>query len=330
MIRIRLTTADLGRTRFAYSPLAEIGESLYLLATGSAAVPHAGWLEEVRPRLRRVDRALLTAVVPARPFLAGFFLRGAADRSTGVEQQLRALAATPVDLLRRDLAEVWQDTPPPRPLADLLADARHGPGRLADALWDYWCVALEPYWPAIRGLLDDDIAHRASGLTRHGLTGLFRAMHPDLTVRDDRLQIRKRQHQAEHELAGTGILLVPSVFAWPNLLFETDGAGPPSLTYPARGLGTLWGSAGAGADTGPQDALGALVGRSRAAVLRELAVPRSTTDLARSLGMSPPAVSQHLAVLRRSALVESRRSGRAVLYQWTELGSEVVEAALAG
>jgi DNA-binding transcriptional ArsR family regulator len=52
-------------------------------------------------------------------------------------------------------------------------------------------------------------------------------------------------------------------------------------------------------------------------ILRAVAVPLSTSDLARALGQSKPAVSAHLAVLRRSGLVTSRRAGRRVLYQCT-------------
>src|SRR5512135_3609277 len=42
--------------------------------------------------------------------------------------------------------------------------------------------------------------------------------------------------------------------------------------------------------------------------------------LARRLGVTPSAVSRHLAVLYRGGLVDKRRSGRAVLYQTTALG----------
>ncbi|HWN01250.1 MAG TPA: helix-turn-helix domain-containing protein, partial [Streptosporangiaceae bacterium] len=48
--------------------------------------------------------------------------------------------------------------------------------------------------------------------------------------------------------------------------------------------------------------------------------PATTTALARSLGVTPSAVSQHLAVLHRGGLVDKRRSGRTVLYQTTALG----------
>jgi DNA-binding transcriptional ArsR family regulator len=327
VIEIRMSVADLGRTRFAYSPLAEIAESLHLLSAPREPAVYEGWFAFVRPRLHRVDMALLTAVVPPRPFIADFLLLGAVDRSTTVEQQLQRLASLPAEVLRRDLEGVWRGDPLPPVVRDLVLDEAHGPGRLAEALWEYWRAALEPHWSSMRSVLDDDVAHKAAELTQHGLAGLLGGMHPELAVKNDVLQIAKRRHRhhdEDHELGGAGLLLVPSIFVWPNLLFAAGSGGPPSLTYPARGIGNTWGTADASEEN--DDALGALLGRSRAAILVSLSMPRSTTELALRLGQSPPSVSQHLSVLRRSALVVSWRSGRKVLYQRTALGDSVVEA----
>src|SRR5262245_23801514 len=43
--------------------------------------------------------------------------------------------------------------------------------------------------------------------------------------------------------------------------------------------------------------------------------PHAVGELARHLGVSQPAVSQHLAVLRRARLVRSRATGTSRLYQ---------------
>src|SRR5690242_4925381 len=85
------------------------------------------------------------------------------------------------------------------------------------------------------------------------------------------------------------------------VVFAVGPARPPVLTYPARGVGNLWGKDGpvlAG-----EDPLSALLGRRRAEILRALDLPSCTTDLAARLGQSPSAVSQHLSVLRRNGLV---------------------------
>ena len=60
--------------------------------------------------------------------------------------------------------------------------------------------------------------------------------------------------------------------------------------------------------------LAALIGRRRAAILLALDEPRSTIDLAKSVGLSPGGVSQHLAVMRNAGLLDKHRVNREVLY----------------
>ena len=54
--------------------------------------------------------------------------------------------------------------------------------------------------------------------------------------------------------------------------------------------------------------------------------PRSTTDLARALGVSAGGVSQHLGVLRAAGLVHGHRVGRSVLYLRSPVGDGLVGA----
>jgi hypothetical protein len=61
-------------------------------------------------------------------------------------------------------------------------------------------------------------------------------------------------------------------------------------------------------------------------VLASLDLPRTTTQLAAQLGLSPPAVSQHLKVLKDTALVTGRRRGRMVLYQRTPTATTLLDA----
>jgi DNA-binding transcriptional ArsR family regulator len=72
-----------------------------------------------------------------------------------------------------------------------------------------------------------------------------------------------------------------------------------------------------------------MIGRTRAAVLLRLAVPMSTTQLARDLGQSPATVSKHLSILREGGMATSWRSGRSVMYRRTPL-AETVLAAMSG
>ncbi len=55
-------------------------------------------------------------------------------------------------------------------------------------------------------------------------------------------------------------------------------------------------------------------------MLETLRRPASTATLARTLNVSPSAVSQHMRVLHRCGLVDRTRSGREVLNQTSNLG----------
>ncbi len=92
--------------------------------------------------------------------------------------------------------------------------------------------------------------------------------------------------------------------------------------YPARGVARVWDDLGPGDSGGAGDlaAVEALLGGPRARLLIALRSPATTSALAGRFGVTPGAVSQHLAVLHRGGLVDRQRSGRTVLYQASELG----------
>lgn len=305
MSRLELSATDLSRLRFAQSPLVEVVESLWMLASGRIRAPFRDWHRRVRGRLHDVDTALLGAVVPGQPVIADFLM---AEQATDIDRQLAGIADCAPEVVRADLDAVWAGLTPPPILRETT------PHRVADALHAFWSVAIEPDWPLIRAALDDDIAFRANRFTEGGASAVFADLHPDLA--SDRLSLP--------DSAQTGLRLVPSVFTWPFLLVAPGRAGPPSLVYGARRAHTLWG--GETAEPDVDAAVGALLGRTRAAILARLALPITTTELAAALNQSAPTVSHHLSVLRQNGLVTSWRSGREVLYQRTPLGNGVLVA----
>jgi DNA-binding transcriptional ArsR family regulator len=120
---------------------------------------------------------------------------------------------------------------------------------------------------------------------------------------------------------GRGILLVPCAFAWPKLYATIEPPWQPSLVYAPKGAAKLWVSS----PSQVQDTLVAALGLGRASVLKGLAIPRTTTELARQLGVSPGTTSEHLSRLRKAGLVEPHRSGRSVFYRLSREGEQLLE-----
>ena len=305
-----LSATDLTRLRFAQSPLVEVVECLWMLASGRIRAPFREWHRQVRGRLRTVDTALLGAVIPGQPVIADFLM---AEQATDIDRQLAGIAELAPEVVRADLDAVWAGLTPPPVLREIT------PRRVADALHAFWSVAIEPDWPRIRAVLDDDIAYRANRLTESGTAAVFADLHPDLAGKEVTVP----------GSAQAGLRLVPSVFTWPYLLVAPGRDGPASLVYGARRADTLWdGQTGepAADDAADDAAVGALLGRTRAAVLAGLTLPVTTTELAEALDQTAPTISHHLSVLRQNGLVTSWRSGRRVLYQRTPLGNGVLVA----
>ncbi|WP_084743049.1 ArsR/SmtB family transcription factor [Amycolatopsis australiensis] len=210
---------------------------------------------------------------------------------------------------------MWAPEPVPAPL-------RGGSGRtrLVQALRGYAEHTLAPVRSHLRAALDAEIAYRAERALRDGLHGLFTDLHAEIRVDRGRLVIAK-EHHACAGVAGTSITLVPSVFAWPRLIVVDRSPATVQLHYPVREIGRTWLDAGSAGRN--EDPLAALIGSTRARILRELAVPRSTSQIARLLGTSPGGISTHLSTLRRNGLVTATRDGRSVIYRRTTLGASI-------
>ncbi|MYV69361.1 helix-turn-helix domain-containing protein, partial [Streptomyces sp. SID2131] len=72
----------------------------------------------------------------------------------------------------------------------------------------------------------------------------------------------------------------------------------------------------------PGEALAGILGRNRAALLHALSDgPRTTTDLARRLGVSNATASSHTQALRTAGLLTTTRTGRSVHHERTPLGT---------
>lgn len=319
-----MTMSGVSRTRFVLSPLSETFVSLNMLHSGKVPALHRRWARQARPRLRRLDVALLRALVPGRGAMVSAPLADAASVASFGEQ-LRLVEDWPVDTLRAELEWIWRDEGLPEAAQRVIADGPAGPRRIADVLGQYWEAVLQPHWPQLQAVLDAEVVHQARLLATGGVAAMMATLHPELRL-DGQTVYVDGSFDVRYELGGQHLLLIPSVFSWPSIHFDSGvKPGPPSVIYGPRGVGTVWESNPVTRADG--DALGALVGQTRAAILRSTGVPKSTTELARELGCTAPAISAHLATLRRCGMVTSWRSGRSVRYQRTPLATSVVTTA---
>ena len=323
MIEFVLAHTDLGRVRFAHSPIRELVVSLRVLQDRRSQHMYARWLSAVQGHLGGLQLELLIALAPTGPYLPAFMMPPPTAPWGVLTDELDVLTGTSPALVRRDLEKVFEGRSLPTVLRPLYEDPAAQLPAVAEELHRYWQAAVDPVWQRLRALSMADLSYRMEQFAGSGLARVLRELHPEISLECDRLRIDK-PHHCNHrlDLAGTGVLLVPCVFSWPTLIVECCHAEQPSLTYPPRGVAEFWKES----RTEQPDALCALVGRTRATLLATLGLPRTTTQLAVQLKLSPAAVSQHLKILKDTALVTGRRRGRMVLYQRTAAATALMTA----
>lgn len=321
---IEVTPQDVAASRFAISPLIETMHAQWVLAGRVEAGPHRHWAERWRGPYLELERALpalraTAAITGNRGDNVDFVAPPPAGMSVPFETELAAMRATPVAQAHAEITAVLAGRPPvPAWVRELLL----GPdvvGVLADAFEVLWREVVSPSWPRFHATLERDVIQRAGRLATYGWAAALGDLSSQVRWRDGRIEIRMGRADKRHRLGGRGLLFLPSVFTG-NVGAYLEEAWPYALVYPARGVAVEQPEADAG--------LAALVGRTRARILAELAVPATTTHLAALLGQSLGTTGGHLAALRGTGLVAGTRSGRSVLYARTPLGDALVAGAL--
>lgn len=333
-INIRLSSDDLAETRFAFSPIWELGMSLYKpMRDPSKHALHLTWVQEAKTAIEGHDLAILFAMVPPpglspvlHPYIPDFLTPTPGTPFPQFEDELEQVAATDPARISGELQHMLdslQGAEVPELTLAITADPAPFLGLLVDQMHEYWKLAIEPHWPRMRALHEADVTYRARQLALGGAELLFDDLHPAISWHDGVLTIDK-QLDEEVDPAGRGLVLIPAVFDWPGiaLLLGEEIGLQPTVSYSPRGIAELWDEPG---DLRGDGAMDDLIGGTRADILRVLTVPMTTTELANRLHLTPAAVSQQLGVLRRAGVVDARRQGREVYSELTASGRRLLE-----
>jgi len=250
VVTLVLSLSDAVRYRFIISPVGEV-----VTLTRAMAVPNsfragspAAWLrrhELARRRLEREHdlRPLFTLMAASRYYPD--FLTPAGDACDGeILGELDAVRATSADRakaeIERTLSTARLTVAPLEPTVLRQLRSPSAPELLADQLMLVWLELVEPSWQSIRDVLDRDVLHRSRALARGGLAGLFDGLAPRIILEEPALRIQCCGVDETRALDGRGLVLRPSVFAWPYTAVTLDETRPPEVFYPARGVTSLF------------------------------------------------------------------------------------------
>ncbi|MDX3656210.1 winged helix-turn-helix domain-containing protein [Streptomyces sp. ID05-26A] len=213
-------------------------------------------------------------------------------------------------------------------LHTVMAEAPHAaccwpddlPAALLQALRVYRRCVIEPHLPIIEDGLCTDAAARIHQYLHSGPEGLLRSLgdttrwHPPVLSVD-------HAHDRDLHLGGRGLTLIPCYFAVRQPVAPAEPRSCPVLVFPIRTESRLLAGGRAGGDQ-----VTALLGATRASILRSVIGGSTTTRLAKLVGVAPATVSHHTGVLREAGLIATEREENFARHLITPLGLRVLAA----
>ncbi|WP_156753836.1 ArsR/SmtB family transcription factor [Actinokineospora pegani] len=301
MYRVRFGPAAVGRVRLAPSPAVEALAWLRFAANGTRHPVFGDPGAAARFALRDPDVRLVAGITPEGVSCYSPDLL-TPKPGGGWAGQLERMAATAPETV---VAQFGGVRAPTAAAADAVERGEFA-ARAAAGMARFFTTALAETWTGLRERLAADLAARAATMAEGGLGAMVNTLHPDVEWADGELRVAMPFHSGAVDIPDQDFVIVPTALAWPRIWLQLDDPADAAMTVPARGIGQA---------NSPNPGLGRLIGRTRAALLADLDLPRTTSDLAARHSLSPATVSHHLSVLREAGAVTRTRSGRVVLYR---------------
>jgi DNA-binding transcriptional ArsR family regulator len=313
MLRILFTADDLASTRFLDepAPMLEMKFAVRGLRRGIRASWGERWRCASLPEIPRSAR-------PAVRQLGGHFtwaLTPTLAISPDIDEALDTSLGLDPERMRAELATFYSAPNTGVPLLHSYAvDENRDAGRVL--LRTTFTASLEPYWADVRANHHSELAQHGRLLAGRGVGATLTTVIPGASWSGDCLQIDSSQDHTVR-LGGRGLVITPTAF-WtgPPLVGELPDQ-PVLLAYPTPAMLSIR----VGTES---DSLAAILGATRAAVLRLVSTEHTTGDVARQLGISAASASEHSAALRAARLISSRRDGKAVIHRATVLGLDLI------
>ena len=324
MITLQLTPADVEKVRFAYSPLIEVSGSFKALQRPDMNIAYQAWIDETASKFEQIDFPYMSAMILAHCYIADFLTPTPPKTSLSIEDEIARMRETPDDVIRKNVEHIIELDSVSPIRREFLEHPREALECLIEEVRFYWQQALEPHWAQLSSILERDVLFRARTLALDGIDAMFMNLAEQIDYHQGMIRAHKNRipHKAAvYRLQGTGIQLVPSVFASCGGSWQVEAPWLPMLIYQTRGLG-LWNDE---ASAEPDEALQLTLGTSRARLLQILVEPAPTNDLAQRLNLTAGAVSQQLGRLSQAGLIDSYRSGSKVYYRLSTRGERLLD-----
>ncbi len=320
-VTLKLSDDDLAHVRFAFSPLWECVAAFRAWLDPSRHALLLPWMTRTGPKIASIDWEPLASLASvSRGSIPDFLGPPPTTPLPRFAEELARFRQVSAQVVRAEI-QIAYPRGMPRALRAAIADPRTFVIRIATLLEEFWERALAPEWPVLRSKLEAEVLFRARALALGGAEALFKGMHRDVSYEKGSLSVRTDSYW-DGKKRRRGILLVPSIFSWPDVFLTVRPPWRPTITYTSRGVANVWAEDGRATQNGASQ----LLGRTCAKVIIALNSPQTTMETATALNLSTAAASEQITKLWRSGCLDRTRIGRRVFYTLNAKGKALLTA----
>ena len=307
--------------RFAFSPLWECVAAFRAWVDPSRHALLLPWMTRVRHRLTGVNWEPLASLASvSRGTIPDFLSPPPSTPLPRFSEELAGLRQTPPQVVRAEMAIAFPRGVP-RGLRPAVEDPEAFLHRVAALLEEFWDRSLAPDWPLLRSKLEAEVLFRSRALALGGADALFKGIHRDIRYERGCLTVRTDSYW-DGKKRKPGILLVPSIFSWPDIFLTVRPPWRPTIAYTSRGVAQVWGDDEHRTSNGAYQ----LLGRTCAKIIAKLKSPQTTIETATAFRLSRAAASEQITRLWRAGVLERTRIGRRVFYALNPKGRALLAA----
>ncbi|MFI5694802.1 ArsR/SmtB family transcription factor [Kribbella sp. NPDC051586] len=237
-----------------------------------------------------------------------------------IERQVDALRSNHNDLLRGNLIEIYQGRVPAawRTAADRPARWSRA---LGDVLSDVWNGLGRGAWNGSRPAVDRELRRQEKLVTYGATDTLFNTLSPRIGYADGAFLLDGR---VRVPVNGRQIVLAPMISAPGSMVVEIADPIAVVIGYPLPDALAGW--TGSARFLRPfEDPLAAVVGHTRADVLRKLHQQTTMSLLAAEVNCAPSTLTHHCNILEGAGLIARIRQGRMITIHRTTRGSALLD-----
>lgn len=317
---LKLGPRDLSQLRFGFSPLWECVGAFRAWLDPTRHALLLPWLTRQKPvRSRRDWEPLASLATVGRGTIPDFLAPPPENPSPCFAEELERLKAVSPWVMQEETRIAFPSGLPPS-LRLSHTQPRQFITQLAGKLEQFWRLAIAPDWNLFKSKLEAEVLFRARALALGGADALFQGLHSDVKYHKTKLTIQTLSHW-DRGRRKDGLLLVPSIFAWPDIFLTVRPPWRPSLTYTCRGVAELWSDA----EPGTSHRAKQLLGTTAARLLTRLRHPQTTIEIATAFDLSAAAISEQIHKLWRAGVLQRTRVGCRVFYSLNPRGLALLD-----